>query len=101
MSMMIGTGPRSRLQREAVKLSASLKVCGERGEHPEADCTELEIHHRKYLGLLKYRPRLFWIVGPEAFTAADPDLVLRAEENGGGIVRLHRIDASGLASSSP
>jgi hypothetical protein len=86
-------------QREAVKLSASLEVCLERGEHPEADCTERPNHHRKYLGLLKFRPRILWIVGPGAFAAADPDLVFRVEESSGSIVRLRRTDASELTFS--
>jgi hypothetical protein len=88
-------GEAKRLQRDAVALSASLKVCGGRGRHDEADCAEPRNHHRKYMGLLKFRPRILWIVGPEAF-AADPDLVLRVEESSGSIVRLPRIDASEL-----
>jgi hypothetical protein len=64
------------------------------------DCTERPNHHRKYVGLLKLRPRILWIVGPEAF-AADPDLVLRVEEGSGGIVRLRRTDASALTAPSP
>jgi hypothetical protein len=51
--------------------------------------------------LLKYRLRILWIVGPEAFTAADPDLVFRVEENSGSIVRLNRMDARQLTCSSP
>jgi hypothetical protein len=93
-------GEAKQLQSDALKLSASLEVCGERGLHDEADCTELKNHHRKYLGLLKYRPRILWIVGPEAFTAADPALVFRVEESSGSIVRLRGIDASELTFSA-
>jgi hypothetical protein len=89
-------GEAKQRQSEAVELSASPEVCGERGEHLEADCTERPNHHRKYLGLLKYRPRILWIVGPEAFTAADPDLVFRVEQSSGSIVRLRRVDAGQL-----
>jgi hypothetical protein len=93
-------GEAKRSQPDAIALSESLEVCGGRGNHLEADCTEHENHHRKYVGLLKLRPRIFWIVGPEAF-AADPDLVFRVEASSGGIVRLDRTDAGELTSSSP
>ena len=43
-------GEAKQFQKDAVALSASLKVCGERGDHDEADCTEPKNHHRKYLG---------------------------------------------------
>jgi hypothetical protein len=94
-------GEAKLLQKDALKLSASLEVCGGRGRHDEADCTELKNHHRKYLGLLKYRPSILWIVGPGAFTAADPDLLFRVEEDSGSIVRLRPIDARELTFSSP
>jgi hypothetical protein len=94
-------GEAKRLQKDAVVLSESLKVCGGRGRHDEADCPEGKNHHRKYLGLLKYRPRILWIVGPGAFTAADPDLVFRVEESSGGIVRLHPINARELTFPNP
>lgn len=50
------------------------------------------------LALLKHRPRILWIVGPNAF-AADPDLVFRVDESGGGIVRLRHSDARQLSFS--
>jgi hypothetical protein len=93
-------GDAKRLQRDAVALSASLEVCARRGPHTQADCTERANHHRKYVGLLQFRPRILWIVGPEAF-AADPDLVFRVEKSSRSIVRLRRIDANELTSSSP
>jgi hypothetical protein len=99
-SEVVIAGEAKRLQRDAIALSASLEVCGALGPHDEADCTEPKNHHRKYLGLLKFRPRILWIVGPEAF-AADPDLVFRVEESSRDIVRLRPIDASELTSSSP
>lgn len=92
-------GEAKRLQREAVALSASLEVCGQRGDHLEDDCTERPNHHRKYLGLIELRPHIIWIVGPEAF-AADPDLAFRVEEGSGGIVRVHHVDATELTFSS-
>lgn len=58
-------GEAKRFQRDAVALSASLEVCGARGDHPEADCTERKNHHRKYVGLLKFRPRILWVVDPK------------------------------------
>lgn len=93
-------GEAKRLQRDAVRLSASLEVCGKRGDHDEGECTEGKNHHRKYKGLLKFRPRILWIVGPGAFVS-DPDLVFRVEEGSGGIIRLRRIDASALTSVNP
>ena len=92
-------GEAKRLQREAVALSASLEICGERGDHAEHHCTERPNHHKKYAELLELRPRIIWIVGPEAF-AAYPDLVFRVEEGSGGIVRLHRVHARELTFSS-
>ena len=91
-------GEAKLLQEDALGFSASLKVCGGRGDHPEADCTQPRNYHRKYAGLLKSRPRILWIIGPEAF-AADPDLTFRVEESSGDIVRLHRIDAGELTFS--
>jgi hypothetical protein len=88
-------GEAKLLQKDAVALSASLEVRGGRGEHSEAECTEPRNYHRKYAGLLNVRSPVLWVVAPEAF-AADPDLVFRAEESGGGIVRLRRIDAREL-----
>jgi hypothetical protein len=88
-------GEAKQLQRDATELFVSLQVCGARGRHDEADCSEPRNHHRKYRGLLQFRPRILWIVGPEAFAAA-PDLVFRVQESSGSIVRLRRIDANGL-----
>jgi hypothetical protein len=88
-------GEAKRLQREAVALSASLKVCGGRGDHLEDDCTERSNHHKKYAELRELRPRLVWIVGPDAF-APEPDLVFRVEGGSGGIVRLRHADPSEL-----
>jgi hypothetical protein len=99
-SKLVIAGEAKRLQRDAVALSASLKVCGARGDHEEADCTERRNHHRKYTGLLRYQPRILWIAGPDAF-GPEPDLVFRVEERRGGIVRLHRVDASELAFTPP
>jgi hypothetical protein len=82
-------------QKDAVRLSASLAACGRRGDHSEADCSEPRNHHRKYIGLLKERPRIVWIAGPEAF-AGDPDLVFRVEERSGGTVHLRPIDGGEL-----
>jgi hypothetical protein len=88
-------GEAKRLQRDAVALSKSLEVCGRRGIHEERDCTEPKNYHRKYLGLLKFRPRLLWIVGPGAFEA-DPDLVFCVEASAGSVVNLRRTDATEL-----
>lgn len=99
-SEVVIAGEAKRLQRDALALSASLDVCVKRGPHEEADCTERQNHHRKYIGLLKFRPRILWIVGPEAF-AADPDLVFGVEGTRSGIVRLRHTDASELTFSSP
>ena len=94
-SEVVVAGEAKLSQEEAVALSESLKVCGTRGDHREEGCTQLRNHHRKYAGLLKHRPRILWIVGPNAF-AADPDLVYRVDESGGGIVRLRHSDARQL-----
>ena len=60
-------------QREAVKLSASLGGCGERGLHDEAGCTEPKNHHRKYLGLLRHRPcRAKKVAAAESLSGAPP-----------------------------
>jgi hypothetical protein len=86
-------------QKDAVKLSTSLKACVERGPHEEADCDEPRNHHKKCAGLLKFRPSILWIFGPEAFAAADPDLVFRVQVRSGG-VGLGRIEASELQHDS-
>lgn len=100
-SDVVIAGEAKRLQREAVALGASLEVCAALGDH--ADCSQPRNHHKKYEGLLKFRPRIFWIVGPQAFAARDPDLVFRVHVRSGGIVRLHRTEAGELlyGSSSP
>jgi hypothetical protein len=83
-------------QKDALKLWTSLEACGQRGDHGEAACSEDRNHHRKYLGLVTFNPRMLWIVGPEAFAAADPDLVFRVHVREGGFVRLRRIEAGEL-----
>jgi hypothetical protein len=97
-SEVVVAGEAKLTQMEAVALSESLKVCGTRGDHREESCTQLRNHHRKYAGLLKYRPQILWIVGPNAF-AADPDLVYRVEGSGGGIIRLRHSNARKLSFS--
>jgi hypothetical protein len=89
-------GEAKLLQRDAARLAASLEICGARGDHAEADCTEPRNHHRKYAGVIKLRPSTLWVVGPQAFVT-DPDLVFRVEERSRGIVRLRRIDARELS----
>jgi|SRR5579859_1866635 len=84
-----------RLQKEAENLAASLQVCGMRGSHTEAECTQPKNHHRKYMGLLEHTPRILWIVGPEALSRT-PDLVFRVRKGRGGLVHLHRAAPSPL-----
>jgi hypothetical protein len=91
-------GEAKRLQKDAVALADSLKVCGMRGPHPEESCTQHRNHHRKYVGLLEHRPRILWIVGPDAF-AADPELVYRVDEDSGANIRLRHMDARQLTFS--
>jgi hypothetical protein len=83
-------------QRDADALSASLKICSERGDHEIGDCDQTRNHHKKYEGLLKFRPDILWIVGPEAFAGVDPDLVFRVQVGKGGVSRLRRVEASKL-----
>ena len=80
-------------------MSASLKVCGMRGIHTEEDCTQPANHHRKYVGLLRHRPHILWIVGPEAFSGS-PDLVFRIRTSSRDIVHLHPTEATQLAAPS-
>ena len=102
---MVIAGEAKQYQPEAEELAEDVKVCGALGTHDEAECWRLRDipkaknrnHHRKYEGLVNLRPRIFWIVGPEAFARDDPDLVFAVEQGSGGIVRLHRTEASELA----
>jgi hypothetical protein len=90
-------------QKDAVALAKSLETCGARGDHSEADCTEKQNHHRKYQGLLDYRPRVLWIIGPEAFSDG-PDLVFRVKQEPGGLLQLEPvgpIELSALPRSAP
>ena len=87
-------------QDEAVKMSASLEACVERGPHEEAACAEPRNHHKKYAGLLNFRPSILWIFGPEAFAAADPDLVFSVRVRSGGGVGLSRTEAAELQHDS-
>jgi len=77
-------------QRDAIKLVHTLEVCGRRGDHDEADCDARKDDHRKYVGLVEFRPRLLWVIGPDAFADKGPDLVFTVEIQSEGRVRLFR-----------
>lgn len=74
-------------QRDATKLVRALQTCGARGSHSEAECDQVANHHRKYDGLVAYRPRALWVIGPDAF-AGEPDLVFRVTTAVGGVAEL-------------
>jgi hypothetical protein len=108
-SEVVIAGEAKQYQLEADELAEHVKVCGAIGAHDDAECWPLRDipkdknrnHHRKYEGLVELRPRIFWIVGPTAFTADDPDLVFAVEQDSGGVVHLHPTEASHLAMSRP
>lgn len=83
-------------QADAVRLGRDLQTCGSRGAHSEGDCVLPVNHHRKYEGLIEHRPRLLWIVGPNAFIGT-PDLVYFTHPGHGGAVSLSPAGASDLA----
>jgi hypothetical protein len=58
-------------------------------------------YHKKYAELLELRPRIVWIVGPEAFAVADPEHVFRVDKSSGTIVRMRPMGASELTFSNP
>ena len=89
-------GEAKQPQSAVERLCESLEVCVARGTHDKSACTERTNHHRKYAGLLKYRPGILWAVGPGAFAAVDPDLVFRVQVSKGGGARLRRTEASEL-----
>lgn len=74
-------------QRDAVDLVRALGVCGERGDHLEDECREKKSDHRKFEGLVAFRPELLWIIGPDAFLD-EPDLVFAVEIEDEFFVRL-------------
>lgn len=74
-------------QRDAVDLVRALGVCGERGNHLEGDCREKKSDHRKFEGLVAFRPAVLWIIGPDAFLD-DPDLVFAVEIENESFVQL-------------
>jgi len=69
------------------------------GRHAKDGCSESINHHRKHEGLLEYRPRVLWIIGPDAFSNT-PDLVFRVRGSATDIVQLEAADAGALAVSS-
>jgi hypothetical protein len=101
---MVIAGEAKLSQPEAAELAENVKVCGALGDHEETECRRLRKiseqknrnHHRKYEGLARFSPRIFWIVGPEAFAANDPDLVFAVEQDSSGSVRLTRTGAVDL-----
>ena len=86
-------------QADAIKVFRGIETCCERGRHTQDECTESINHHRKYEGLLEYRPRVLWVIGPNTFSDA-PDLVFRVREAAGDTVQLEVVDATALAASS-
>lgn len=86
-------------QIDALSCLTGLEACCARGRHAKDGCSESLNHHRKYEGLLEYRPPVLWIIGPDAFSDT-PDLVFRVRDAGGGIVHLEPADAGALAVSS-
>ena len=86
-------------QTDALKLLAGLEACCAMGRHAKDGCSESINHHRKHEGLLEYRPRVLWIIGPDAFSNT-PDLVFRVRGSATDIVQLEAADAGALAVSS-
>jgi hypothetical protein len=74
-------------QRAALALAKSLAICGAGGNHSERDCSEPQNHHRKYQGLLDYRPKTLWIVSPDGLSGT-PELLFRVKEAPGAFVQL-------------